>query len=1168
MAFKATPEQQKAIETNGNILVSAAAGSGKTAVLVERVIERLCSKTNAISADRLLIVTFTNAAAAEMRSRIEKRLDEIILENPDNIAFLMQKHLLSAAKICTIDSFCIDLVRENFEKVGIAPDFKVSDGAALASAENKVITAIINRYLEEENPIFLELIDLIGAEFDESNFADFVLGIYNYSRQLPFPKKWFSSLSSPYTKGFTNENIWWKYCFEIAVKTLSEVISSVQHAKELLYVSEKASGSFLPSFSQLIENLTGLLKKASENDWDAFYNALQNFNVSSLPTIRGVGDLFEISAAKDIYKSVSSKTLERLKKLFYADREFINTQFLKLSGPLELLTEILIEFDESLFGEFTRINTYTFHNTEHLALSLLCEELNGEVKIKPEAEEFLSRFDEVMVDEYQDTNDLQDMLFYVLSGYESRLFVVGDVKQSIYGFRGANPDNFLLKKNRYIPIENAKETEAKKIILGKNFRCKPEVCEFINFFFERFMTSQTGEIIYNEEEKLIPAAVYPQTNDTATEFHLIATKGSELGSSVIEAKHIAECINEIMNSGNVIKETDDALRPARFSDFTILLRSAKLKAPIIAEELIKQGIPVSYNSEEFLETTEVSTFLSLLKVIDNPKSDIDLLCVMMSPIFSFTPDEMAKLRINDRKGDIYSTVITAANSGNKKAEAFIKTLESYRLLAVTNTLPKLISSLLLKTGYLDTVTAFNDGLKRRNNLLLLSSYAEQFSVSGNLSLSQFLRQIEKLSAGLKSAAISAGGDNVKIMSIHASKGLQFPVCIVAGIGSSFNDSEAHENSLYSTKLGLGLKYFDEIEKTKFTTVSREVILDNARAERLEEELRLLYVAMTRTQDKLLFVGNVSEIEKKVNELKSLLISSDLKITSGIFSKTKSYLDWILLSLLLHPDGSELRQNGTNIIPEATNSNIKVKLIDHTAINDLVDNSIVGEISANTEKAEQIAENIRFKYPFSEILEIESKASVSKLANSAEAAKYNFTALPEFMNSGGLSASERGSAMHKVMQFFDFSQYDDIDKELERLYEWQYLSENEYNAINKAAISEFFSSNVFKRMLKSQNVNREMRFLTELPAQKIAPQLDNSFESEKIIVQGAVDVCFEEEDGLVILDFKTDRTDDPLSLKATYGEQLNIYAVAAEKIFKKPVKQKIIYSFFHKKEIEV
>ncbi len=1168
MAFKATPEQQKAIETNGNILVSAAAGSGKTAVLVERVIERLCSKTNAISADRLLIVTFTNAAAAEMRSRIEKRLDEIILENPDNIAFLMQKHLLSAAKICTIDSFCIDLVRENFEKVGIAPDFKVSDGAALATAENKAIMAIINRYLEEENPIFSELIDLIGAEFDESNFADFVLGIYNYSRQLPFPKKWFSSLSSPYAKGFTKENLWWKYCFEIAVKTLSEVISSVQHAKELLYVSEKASDSFLPSFSQLIENLTKLLKTASENDWDAFYNALQNFNVSSLPTIRGVGDLFEISAAKDIYKSVSSKTLERLKKLFYADSKFINSQFLELSGPLELLTEILIEFDESLFGEFTRINTYTFHNTEHLALSLLCEEQNGEVKIKPEAEEFLSRFDEVMVDEYQDTNDLQDMLFYVLSGYESRLFVVGDVKQSIYGFRGANPDNFLLKKNRYIPIENAKEAEAKKIILGKNFRCKPEVCEFINFFFEHFMTSQTGEIIYNEEEKLIPAAVYPQTNNTATEFHLIATKGSELASSVIEAKHIAECINEIMSSGNIIKETDDTLRPARFSDFTILLRSARLKAPIIAEELIKQGIPVSYNSEEFLETTEVSTFLSLLKVIDNPKSDIDLLCVMMSPIFSFTPDEMAKLRINDRKGDIYSTVITAANSGNKKAQAFIKTLESYRLLAVTNTLPKLISSLLLKTGYLDTVSSFNDGLKRRNNLLLISSYAEQFSVSGNLSLSQFLRQIEKLSAGLKSAAISAGGENVKIMSIHASKGLQFPVCIIAGIGSSFNDSEAHESSLYSTKLGLGLKYFDEIEKTKFTTVGREVILDNARAERLEEELRLLYVAMTRTQDKLLFVGNVSEIEKKVNELKSLLISSDLKITSGIFSKTKSYLDWILLSLLLHPDGSELRQNGSNIIPEETNSNIKIKLIDHTAINDLSDNNADVEIFANQEKAEQIAENIRFKYPFSEILEIESKASVSKLANSAEAAKYNFTTLPEFMNNGGLSASERGSAMHKVMQFFDFSQYDDIDKELERLYEWQYLSENEYNAINKAAINEFFSSNVFKRMLNSQKVNREMRFLTELPVQKIAPQLDSSFESEKIIVQGAVDVCFEEEDGLVILDFKTDRTDDPLSLKVTYGEQLNIYALAAEKIFKKPVKQKIIYSFFHKKEIEV
>ena len=1168
MAFNPTKEQKKAIETKGNILVSAAAGSGKTAVLVERVISRLCSETDGISADRLLIVTFTNAAAAEMRSRIEKRLDEIIFQNPDNVTLLIQKHLLSSAKICTIDSFCIDLVRENFEKVGIAPDFKMSDGAALVSADSRVLSGIINRYLENGDTVFGELLDIIGAEYDEGNFSDFILRIYNYSRQLPFPNKWFESLSEPYGKKFTKDNIWWKYAFKKAEKALKEAISSLNRSKELLTVSEKAHSSFLLPFSELGNNLVSLLEIAEECDWDDFYGKLKNLTVPSLPAVRGVSDIFEVTAAKEIYKSISSKTLAGLEKIFFADCEFINKQFSKLYQPLKLLTDILKEFQQALFDEYTRINTYTFHNTEHLALSLLCEEADGEVKIRPEAQELLNRFDEVMVDEYQDTNDLQDMLFYVLSNKESKLFVVGDVKQSIYGFRGANPINFLAKKNRYISIENSNENDPKKIILGNNFRCKPEVCDFINFFFERFMTDDTGDIIYDEEERLIPASVYPEIDAVPTEFHLIGTKGSDLPASVLEARHIGEYIKNLMNSGNIIKADDNTLRPAKYSDFTILLRSAKLKAPIIAEELKKQGIPVSYTSEEFIETTEISTFLSLLKVIDNPQSDIDLLCVMMSPIFSFTPDEMAELRIGDRKGDIFGTVITAANGGNKKAEAFLKALESYRLLAITNTLPKLISVLLLKTGYLDTVAAFSDGAKRRNNLLLLSYYAEQFSTGENLSLSQFLKRIDKLSTGLRAAGVSSGGDNVKIMSIHASKGLQFPVCIIAGIGSAFNDSEAHESCLYSTEFGLGFKYFDETAKTKFTTVSREVILDNARAERLEEELRLLYVAMTRTQDKLVFVGNVSDIDKKAAELKSLLISSNCRITSGIFSKTRTYLDWLILCLLLHPDGKELRLNGNSIIVNQTESRITVKLIDHSVINLTENVNKIAEITPDYGMAKLISENISFKYPYEDILKIESKASVSKLANSAESAKFAFTARPEFMNKDGLSAPQKGTAMHKVMQFFDFQKHSAVDSELERLYEWQYLTENEYKSIDRVALKKFFCSETFKRILNSLNVNREMRFLTELPAVKIAPHLDERFSDEKIIVQGAVDVCFVEADGIVILDFKTDRVEDISDLAVTYGEQLSIYALAAEKIFEKPVKQKIIYSFFCGKEIEV
>ena len=596
MAFKPTKEQKLAIEEKGNILVSAAAGSGKTAVLVERVISLLCDETNGISADRLLIVTFTNAAAAEMRSRIEKRLDEVINENPDNISLVLQKHLLGSAKICTIDSFCIDLVRENFEKLGIAPDFKVSDSGSLSATDNRILSNIINRYLDENNSVFYELLDIIGAEFDEQNFIDFVSDIYNYSRQLPFTKSWFLSLSESYINTFDVNNPWYKYAFSVAQKTLKSSIKALNKATELLSVSEKAYNSYRESFSATHEILSTLYETAKTNDWDTFYYALENTVISSLPTIRGIGDIFEINAAKDIYKSLIPKTLARLTKMFFADCEYIDGQFKKLCKPLKLLSDILIEYDETLFNEYTNLNTYTFHNTEHLALKLLCEESEGNVKFRTEATELIDRFDEVMVDEYQDTNDLQDMLFYVLSDKERKLFVVGDVKQSIYGFRGANPINFLSKKKKYVPILDSEDGGHKKIILGNNFRTNKKSCLFINFFFEKFMNEETGDIIYNDEEKLIPTAIYPETNSYANEIHLISTKGSELPSLTLEGRHIAEYINSVMNSGEVIRQDENTLRKARFSDFTILLRSSKSKAPIIAEELKKQGIPVSYSS--------------------------------------------------------------------------------------------------------------------------------------------------------------------------------------------------------------------------------------------------------------------------------------------------------------------------------------------------------------------------------------------------------------------------------------------------------------------------------------------------------------------------------------------------------------------------------------------
>lgn len=1170
MAFNPTKEQQNAIDAAGNVLVSAAAGSGKTAVLVERVINKLVCKEKGVSADKLLIVTFTNAAAAEMRSRIEKRLEEEISKNPHDTALIMQKHLLGSAKICTIDSFCIDYVRENFEKLDISPDFKIGDENSLKPIDEAVLGRIINRYLEEKNETFLELLDIVGAEYDERNFAEFVFSVYKYSRQLPFPKKWFAHLSEGYNNGkFDSDNEWYKYAFIKAQSVIEASISSLSNAIDLLWTNETALEKFLPEFKEAAVNLNELLEASKTNEWDTFYNALDNFTLPKLPVVRGLSDVYEVTSAKDIYKYIGTKGLEGLKKLFYSNFEFVNSQFLKLNRPMKLLSEILIEFDESLFEAYKENNAFTFHNTEHLALELLCEETDGKIVIRADAKELLNQFCEVMVDEYQDTNDLQDRLFYVLSNKDAHLFVVGDVKQSIYGFRGANPKNFLAKKNRYVPFNNADENEAKKIILGKNFRCKKEVCEFVNFVFATVMNENTGEIIYNEEEMLIPEAKYPFVEGISTEISLINTKGSREDNIKLEAREIADYIRKTIAAGEVIRQDETTLRNAEYRDFTILLRSARLKAPLMAEELKRQGIPVSYSVEDFAESIEISVLLNLLKVIDNPQSDIELLSVMMSSLFGFTAEEMAKIRIGQRYENLYSAVLKSAENGDQKTKDFLSELEKYRLLSVINPMPRFINILLEQTGFLQLVTTLTDGVRRRNNLLLLVNYAADYCENHKGGLGSFVNFIKKQSeTGIKAAGTVTGGNSVKIMSIHASKGLQFPVCIVAGLASDFNDNEARENTVYTTDFGIGFKYYDEQDKARYTTISREAILDKIRTERLCEELRLLYVALTRTQDKLFMTAAMSDVYKKSEELKTMLVSAGGKITPTLFSRTKSYSDWLILSLLQHPAGKELRGNGSSLMLSDTQSEVKVWVKDY---DDLPDNATLQtekEIVIDKALCEKIKENISFKYPFEEILKVESKASASKIAGSAEDMKYAFSAKPSFMNSGGITSAERGTAMHKVLQFFDFEQCNSPETELERLYEWQYISEREYNSVNVEKLKAFFESDVFARIKRSKLVKREMRFLTEVNATKIVPELDERFSDEKIIIQGAVDVCFVEDDGVVILDFKTDRVENGEALKQAYSEQLNIYALACEKIFGLPVKQKILYSFALSKEIEI
>ena len=1161
MAFNPTPEQQAAIDARGNVLVSAAAGSGKTAVLVERVINRLTDKVSPVSADRMLIVTFTNAAAAEMRTRIEKRLDAECRSNPDDVGLLRQKRLLGSAKICTIDSFCIDLVRENFEKAGVSPDFKMSDGYSLMPVNEAVLSSILSEYYESGNADFLRLMDIVGAEYDDGDFSDFVLEIYEYSRQLAEPRKWFDGLYEMYNADkFAPGNVWYDYAVKRAAKAADELSALAANAVDLLFGDEKAAKADVTAFSDAA-GLFGSLKTAAESGkWDEVFSAVGGLCFPDLPRTNGLSGSMPAKAAKQAW-GYFKKEKESLERIFYDDEKSISAGLSELYEPVKLLSEILKKLDTRLFEEYLARNTFTFHNTEHLALKLLSgESENGEL---------LSRYDEVMVDEYQDTNDLQDMLFNILSGGGKRLFAVGDVKQSIYGFRGANPENFLKKINAAKPVSSAGENEPKRIILGCNFRSKPEVCDFINYFFENMMTEKTGSIVYNDNEKLIPAAVYPAAPLEPVQLCIVENKGSAEEKLKCETRRIVGIINETMVAGNCIKQSDGTLRPARYSDFTVLLRSTKNKAPVLAAEMRKHGIPVIFGTEGYAEKREVSAFLSLLKIIDNPDSDVELLTVLLSPVFGFSESDVAKLRTKHKKGSLYSALVFCAENGDGKCKAVLEGLEKYRLLSVTLPLPRLITRLLAETDYLNRVSALEDGERRRNNLLLLVSYAAQYAADNCGTPGGFVNYVLKQSqSGLKSAAALSGGDTVKIMSIHASKGLQFPVCIAADCAGAFNDGESRSPTLYSVSGGIGFRYYDEDKKQKRTTVGREVILDSARRRASEEELRLLYVAMTRTEDRLIFTAAVNDAEKTADEAQaSAALFAGRQDEASL--RLRSYAKWLCLSAVLHPNGTALRSGGSGIIPSGTKSRIGVYIYSSEAdMPELPDSTETDDYIPNAEITESIIKNTAYVYPYAPLLSIESKSSVSALANSAESEKYAFSARPSFMSGGGLSGAGRGTATHKVMEFIDFNKTDDLDGEINRLYEWQFISEREADAVSREKLKVFFESDVFGRIKKSKDVRREMRFITEIPANRIEPGLDSAFDGENVIVQGAVDLCFEEDGEIVVLDFKTDRADNAEMLKSAYGEQLEIYAAACEKIFKKKVKQRIIYSFALSREISV
>lgn len=1170
MAFKPTPSQQNAINAKGNILVAAAAGSGKTAVLTERVVKMLSDKHNPVSADRLLIVTFTNAAAAEMRSRIEARLYKECQDNPDDVFLLKQKQLIQSADICTIDSFCINLVRENFEKCGVAPDFKIGNRARLDELSKIAMSDTMAELFKNPTTEFKKLLELTGCENDEANLIDAVEKIYTYSRQLPFPDRFINSLKKPYELPFDKQHPWYKSAFSQAKEYIDSIRNYIEELTEQSLKMRVDSESYLGYSEKAALLIDALSDGLNSNNWNEFKELLSTASFPSLPKSKEKCDPY-VDAAKETKKKASD-TLKDLSLLFRQTEQEIAGEIAELKGAIILFCSTLNSFANKLYNAFNEDGNFDFYNTEQLALELLCEcDDQGNISIREDADELINRYDEVLVDEFQDVNDLQNLLFYALSNREKKLFAVGDLKQSIYGFRGSNPKNFLNKKQSYKDYELFKDKDvSKRIILSDNFRSSKGVCEYINFFFSLMLNGELGELVYDESERLNAAADFPEVNETAAKLLLVDMADAEDEDKLLayEAKAIARYILDTVNSKRpIINAKDKTLRSANFEDFAILVNALKGKGDIIAETLEQNGIPVALNSSVYTETAEISLMLALLKVIDNPKSDTELLAVLLSPLFNFTPEELANLRAEFKEGDIYSAMLLAAEKGNQKALEFRKKLSAMRTKAVAEPLDSFINYLLNSTGILDFMTALSNGSLRRSNLLALVNYAKGYcSVSGG-GIGEFVNYMQTASPENFKSSTGATGNSVKIMTMHASKGLQFPICIIAGNSSAFNSTDSTSRVLFNDIEGITFKYFNESLKETVRSVGHMLSAKKASINTVEEKMRLLYVAMTRAEDILVMVSSSKNLETTVNRISKNIM---LGIKGSWLKSTNNINDWLISAALMHKGGKALRkmsETGINVLDHESNLEI-IKYTDNELEFKAEQEIAFTENVADEEIVKAISRNIDFVYPFESLKGVQAKASASVVANRQENLKFGFTERPSFMLNNGLTAAEKGTAVHKVMQFINMDAKPSVKDEIDRLCEYGFISESEAEAIDVSLIERFFDSALFNRILNSKGYKREMRFMTEMPAMRLDDTLTGIAADTPVIIQGAVDLCFEEEDGIVVVDFKTDRTDNPDTLKQTYSEQLNIYAKACEKIFNRKVKEKILYSFALSQEINL
>lgn len=1173
-----TNDQLKAIEaTKGTLLVSAAAGSGKTAVLVERVIRRISDSENPCGIDSLLIVTFTKAAAAQMRERISAALAELIAKNPSDTALQRQQLLLPFAKISTIDSFCNDLVRKHFHLTDIGPDFNILGQSEAAVMKAEAADLLMEELYADESEGARNLVELlIERGGNEKTLRETVVGIYEQARAHPFEEDFYNELLEPYLNvKAVEKSAWGKIIRQNVLESYRYCAEQTEGLLNEIAFDNNIFAAYSPALTSDLAIYTELVALAENGGWDELLQAVRDLMFARLNPCREC-DEFLREKAKNKRDNIK-KTAQKARDIIPANSDEHLEDMAWLLPVAQKFVETLKSFANKYDAIKAKGNFADFSDVMHMAINLLVERDECGKPIKtPLAIELSKTYTEILVDEYQDINKAQDMIFSAISRNEKNLFFVGDVKQSIYRFRNAMPEIFL-NRRASLPLYEAENYPA-RVILGKNFRSRRGVTGMVNFVFSQLMSEEAGDVNYDEGEELVPAADYPPLDEAEVQLHIINSKEAESEKEDetkddYQAGYIAELINKMIKEGLSVSEKGK-VRPARYSDFCILLRSIRNKASVYVEQLSRRNIPAySELSGGFFEAKEVAFILSLLRILDNPLQDVPLLSVMLSPVFGFSPDELALMRSQNKRVPLYHSLLESSKGGNEKSAAFLMKMQQLRRLASTLSAGELVRRLLEETGYIALAGAMEKGPKRRANLLLLLEYAGQYEAAGHIGLAGFIRFIDRLKLSEEDLApaveLPETANVVRVMSVHKSKGLEFPICILADCNKGFNLMDSQKTAINSFGLGMGFIRKEEETLRRFETVSSVAVKLDSKQKAKAEEMRILYVAMTRAKEQLIMVTDLDKPENKLAALAQDL--SDTKISGFSVLQKGSFSDWILMTSLRHPDARALRELAGEFGFPLKEADFRLSVFVEGEKAEEKEEEDRAEESLDEQLLKDISERLAYRYPYESLSKVVAKRAASDLDYAGMQKTYFASSKPAFLSEEKLTAAQKGTAVHRFMEFADYEAASlDVEKEADRLVSQGFLSLKEAKSIDLEKIRRFFASDLAKRIFESKQVMREKKFTIRVEAEEIYPKdnLPPEVAKENVIIQGIIDCAFKEDGELVLLDYKTDRVSNSQELIDKYYAQLAIYKKALEMITGLPVKESYVYSFSLGKGIKV